>query len=144
MSVASLLLDPASGGNCQVRKQELEPGKFLAVRGYVVEEDTLICRTPEKERELARLLIQAKLAFDELELLRTMAAKHSEQTEILRTMISRRDYIIQQQDSLIQRLEKLASPGRSSLAAQIGRIFDRRTFFLLGFVLGVYAGVQLD
>jgi hypothetical protein len=125
-------------------RREVEPGKFLAFRGYVVAEDTLICRLPEKERELAQTLIRANQALDELEILRTQSIKWEEEVKILRGMIERRDLIIQKQDSLIQQLEKLSAPGRSSFFAQLGKIFDRRTFFLFGFVLGVMAGVQVD
>ena len=138
-----LLLETSGPAAAQVLKRVIEPGKFLAFRGYVVQEDTLICRTPEKERQLAHTLLQANSALDELDLLRTQVRSHEKQVQILRRMIERRDYVIQKQDSLILQLEKLAHGRRSGFLDRLGRIFDRRTFFLIGFITGVYAGVQV-
>ncbi len=140
---ALVFLELSGNAAAQTLRREVEPGKFLLFRGHVVQEDTLVCRTPEKERELAQTLLRATQALDELELLRQQLQGCQTQTQILRRMVQRRDFVIQKQDSLMQQLEMLARGRRHSLLDRLGAIFDRRTFFLLGFVAGVFAGVQV-
>jgi len=125
------------------KRIDIEPGKFLALRGYVVQQDTLVCRTPAKERQLALTLRAALATADELQTLKEIAERHQEEIELYKRIVARKDFVIQKQDSLLHELETLLEPEKPSLLRTLARVFDRRTFFLIGFVAGVFAGVNV-
>lgn len=142
MIVLVLLAAQISFGQ-SAKRIDIEPGKFVALRGYVVQEDSLICRTPAKERQLALTLQAALATADELHTLKEIARRHEEEIELYKQIIARKEFVIAKQDSLIRELEALLEPERPSLLRRLARIFDRRTFFLIGFVAGVFAGVNV-
>ncbi len=140
----SVLVLTALPDHAQTPKRiDVEPGKFLALRGYVVQHDTLVCRTPQKERQLALTLRAALATADELQTLKEIAERHQEEIELYKRIVARKDFVIQKQDSLLHELETLLEPQKPSLLRTLGKLFDRRTFFLLGFVAGVFAGVNV-
>ena len=53
-------------------KFELSPGKYLLVKGYTLEEDTLVARSPEKEKEIALFQNKFLLTLDENDFLRIL------------------------------------------------------------------------
>jgi len=125
-------------------KFELSPGKFLLVKGYTLEEDTLVARSPEMEKEIA--WIQSKLiqTLDENDYLKQKDTLNMESLMTLNNVLSRKDFVITKQDSLIIQLEKIARPDESSFMRFLKNIFDRKMMFILGFVGGVYAGIAIN
>ena len=124
-------------------KFELAPGKYILVKGYTIEEDTLIARSPEKEKEIA--LFQNKLiqTLDENEFLKNKDTLNMESLRTLNNILARKDFVITKQDSLIIQLERIAEP-ESGFVKFLKNTFDRKMMFILGFVGGVYAGVAIN
>ena len=91
-------------------KFELSPGKFLLVKGYTLKEDTLVARSPEKEKEIALFQNKFLLTLDENDFLKKQDTLNLQQISIMKNVLSRKDLIITKQDSLIIQLEKIAKP----------------------------------
>jgi hypothetical protein len=125
-------------------KFELSPGKYLLIKGYTLEEDTLIARSPEKERELAIFQNKFLLTLDENDFLKKNDTLNLQEINILKSVLSRKDFIITKQDSLIIQLEKIAHPDDSAFMRFLKNTFDRKMMFILGFVGGVYAGISIN
>ena len=124
-------------------KFELSPGKYLLVKGYTLEEDTLVARSPEKEKEIALFQNKFLLTLDENDFLKQQDTLNFQQISILKNVLSRKDFIITKQDSLIIQLEKIAKP-ESGFVQFLKNTFDRKMMFILGFVGGVYAGISIN
>jgi len=124
-------------------KFELSPGKFLLVKGYTLEEDTLVARSPEKEKEIAQFQTKFLLTLEENDFLKQQDIINLQQIGILKNVLSRKDFIITKQDSLIIQLEKIAKP-ESGFVQFLKNTFDRKMMFILGFVGGVYAGIAIN
>jgi len=135
------LLSAAASGQESTKKQ-IEPGKFLLLKGHVVQEDTLIARSVEKERELGLILNKFTETLDFVDFLKKQDSLTTEQLNATKRILARKNYIIAQQDTLIMQLEKIAEPD-SKFAAFFKRVFDRKVMFIIGFVAGIYAGVAL-
>ena len=125
-------------------KVELAPGKFLLIKGYQVEEDTLIARSPEMEKELAWIQNKFIHTLDENDYLKKKDTLNVESLMTLNNVLSRKDFIITKQDSLIIQLERIARPNESSFMRFLKNTFDRKMMFILGFVGGVYAGISIN
>ena len=124
-------------------KYELSPGKFLLIKGYTLEEDTLVARSPEKEKEIAIFQNKFLLTLEENNFLKQQDTLNLQQIGILKNVLSRKDFIITKQDSLIIQLEKIAKP-ESGFVQFLKNTFDRKMIFILGFVGGVYAGIAIN
>jgi hypothetical protein len=125
-------------------KFQLSPGKYLLIKGYTLEEDTLVARSPEKEKELALFQNKFLLTLDENDFLKKNDTLNLQQINILKSVLSRKDFIITKQDSLIIQLEKIARPDDSAFMRFLKNTFDRKMMFILGFVGGVYAGISIN
>ncbi|MFC2088879.1 hypothetical protein ACFLSX_04695 [Calditrichota bacterium] len=125
-------------------KIELSSGKYILIKGYQVEEDTLIARSPEKEKELALFQNKFLKTLDENNFLKQKDTLNFQQIDILKNVLSRKDFIITKQDSLIIQLENLARPKNSAFVRFLKDTFDRKMMFFLGFIGGVYAGVAIN
>ena len=125
-------------------KFELSPGKYLLVKGYTLEEDTLVARSPEMEKEIALFQNKFIQTLDKNDFLKQKDTLNLQQISILRNVLSRKDFIINTQDSLIIQLEKIARPNESAFMRFLKNTFDRKMMFILGFVGGVYAGISIN
>lgn len=125
-------------------KFELSPGKYLLIKGYTLEEDTLVARSLEKEKEIALFQNKFLLTLDENDFLKKNDTLNLQQINILKSVLSRKDFIITKQDSLIIQLEKIARPDDSAFMRFLKNTFDRKMMFILGFVGGVYAGISIN
>jgi len=125
-------------------KFELTPGKYLLIKGYTLEEDTLIGRSPEKEKDLAWIQNRFIRTLEENDYLKKKDTLNMESLMTLNNVLSRKDFIITKQDSLIIQLEKIARPDESAFMRFLKNTFDRKMMFILGFVGGVYAGIAIN
>ena len=118
-------------------------GKYLLLKGYIVQEDTLIARTADAEKQVAKFLAEFEGALDVIDLLKEEKDMRAEKIELLKNIIKRKDYIIGQQDSLIIQLEKIAKPPHP-IVRFLRKVFKPEVTLMLGFIGGVYAGIQVD
>lgn len=124
-------------------KVELAPGKYMLIKGYQLEEDTLIARSPEMEKEIAWIQNKLIQTLDENDFLKQKDTLNMESLMTLNNVLSRKDFVITKQDSLIIQLEKIAKP-ENGFVAFLKNTFDRKMMFILGFVGGVYAGIAIN
>jgi len=117
--------------------------KFLLLKGYLVQKDTLIARTADGEKFVAKIYAKCEELLDTNDILKDQLSKRYEQQELFKNIIRRKDYIIGQQYSLIIQLEKIAKPPHP-IVKFFRNIFKPEVTLILGFIAGVYAGVSVD
>lgn len=121
-------------------KKALDQNKFLLFKGYVLEEDTLIARTPQAEKQVAKFYAQLEECLDKVELLNKQNDLRWEEAKLLRNIIKRKDYAIEQQDSLLTQLEKIAKPPHPFVQF-LKKIFKPEVTLILRFMAGVMRGL---
>ncbi len=125
-------------------KIELSPGKYLLIKGYQLEEDTLIARSPAAEKQIAIFQNKILQTLDENDFLKEKDTLNLQEIQILKSILTRKDFVISKQDTLIIQLENIARPKESAFVRFLKNTFDRKMMFILGFVGGVYAGISLN
>ena len=124
-------------------KVVIDKNKFLLFKGYVLEEDTLIARTPQAEKQVAKFYAEFEECLDKVDLLKKKNDLKLEEVMLLKNMIKRKDYVISQQDTLLTQLEKIARPPHPFVQF-LKKVFKPEVTLVLGFIAGVYAGVGVD
>ena len=126
--------------NQDSRKIVKARGKFLLLKGYVLHEDTLIARTPQAEKRVAKFYAEFEECLDKVDLLVKKNDLQSEDVDLLKNIVKRKNYVIVQQDSLLLQLEKIAKPPHP-IVKFLRKVFKPEVTLILGFIAGIYAGI---